>query len=227
MVKKTFLTLTVIIILLLLSIPAKALTAFWQEGIAYDNTGQILDNTLVDVRVKIIDGSGTTLYTQLFNNVATSQFAIFRVRVDGSSDPIAFNNINIDAVTRVTIETRTGGGVWVLSTVMTLVQSQYYSGMKYGWDLTGNSGTTAGTNFLGTTDGTDLNIDVRNSGTIEQSLRLNTNQAIYRESNIGGIVAGNPRGQYAVDLQVSRNAATQVASGNYSTIGGGGRNTAS
>jgi len=38
---------------------------------------------------------------------------------------------------------------------------------------------------------------------------------------------GNKRGTNAVDLQTGRNAATQVASGNYSAIGGGKRNTAS
>jgi FtsZ-binding cell division protein ZapB len=38
---------------------------------------------------------------------------------------------------------------------------------------------------------------------------------------------GNPRGLHAVDLQSARSAATQVASGDYSVIGGGLRNTAS
>ncbi len=39
--------------------------------------------------------------------------------------------------------------------------------------------------------------------------------------------AGNARGKGAVDLQTARTIATQVASGNYSVIGGGYRNTAS
>jgi trimeric autotransporter adhesin len=38
---------------------------------------------------------------------------------------------------------------------------------------------------------------------------------------------GDPRGLHAVDLQSARLAATQVASGNYSVIGGGASNTAS
>jgi len=38
---------------------------------------------------------------------------------------------------------------------------------------------------------------------------------------------GNKRGTYATDWQKSRNAATQVASGSYSSISGGDRNTAS
>lgn len=42
-----------------------------------------------------------------------------------------------------------------------------------------------------------------------------------------GSVAGDARGQYAVDLQTARAVTTQVASGTYSTIGGGRRNVAS
>ena len=42
-----------------------------------------------------------------------------------------------------------------------------------------------------------------------------------------GATAGNARGEYSVDLQTNRSAATQVASGNYSTISGGKNNSAS
>ncbi len=43
----------------------------------------------------------------------------------------------------------------------------------------------------------------------------------------GGVVAGNARGVNAVDLQMNRSAAAQVASGQYSVIGGGRYNTSS
>lgn len=43
----------------------------------------------------------------------------------------------------------------------------------------------------------------------------------------GTTAGGNKRGQYATDLQKSRSAATNVASGSYSTILGGANNTAS
>ena len=43
----------------------------------------------------------------------------------------------------------------------------------------------------------------------------------------GAAAGGNIRGAYAVDWQGERTAATQVASGNTATIGGGRRNTAS
>ena len=45
--------------------------------------------------------------------------------------------------------------------------------------------------------------------------------------NIVGDIAGNVRGASAVDLQLTRALATQVASGDYATIGGGSNNTAS
>jgi hypothetical protein len=86
-----------------------------------------------------------------------------------------------------------------------------------GWALTGNSGTNPAVNFLGTTDAQPLVIRVNNT----QTFQFNTNLSLQRDA--GGIT----RGQGAVDLQSSRSAATQVASGNYSVIGGGQGNTAS
>lgn len=59
-------------------------------------------------------------------------------------------------------------------------------------------------------------------------VQLPTTYAIRRSSeSLGGATVGNARGSGAVDLQHARNAATQVASGNYAVIGGGYRNTAS
>ena len=43
----------------------------------------------------------------------------------------------------------------------------------------------------------------------------------------GGTAGGNPRGEYAVDLQLRRFSSTEVASGNYAVISGGLINTAS
>jgi hypothetical protein len=86
-----------------------------------------------------------------------------------------------------------------------------------GWALTGNSGTNPAVNFLGTTDAQPLVIRVNNA----QTFQFNTNLSLQRDAG------GNARGQGAVDLQSARLAATQVASGDYSVIGGGQDNTAS
>ena len=85
------------------------------------------------------------------------------------------------------------------------------------WTLSGNSGTTAGTNFLGTTDSVALHIRTNNV----DRLIFNTNGSIQRDTG------GNGRGANAIDLQTDRIAATQVASGLQSVVGGGFANTAS
>ena len=94
------------------------------------------------------------------------------------------------------------------------------SGSGLFWSLTGNSIT--GTEFLGTTNAQPLVIRVDN----QETFRFNPPGASAPAWSIqrGG---GNQRGLHAVDLQSARSAATQVASGNYSVIGGGGFNTAS
>jgi hypothetical protein len=85
------------------------------------------------------------------------------------------------------------------------------------WLLDGNANTNPAVNFLGTTDNNPLRIRVFN----QQTFQFNTDLSIQRDTG------GNARGQYAVDLQRVRFAATQVASGQYSVISGGWFNTAS
>jgi hypothetical protein len=85
------------------------------------------------------------------------------------------------------------------------------------WLLTGNAGTNPAVNFLGTTDAQPLCIRVNN----QETFRFNppgTNPPAWSIQRGGG----NQRGLHAVDLQSARSAATQVASGDYSVIGGGG-----
>jgi hypothetical protein len=90
------------------------------------------------------------------------------------------------------------------------------------WALTGNSGTNPAVNFLGTTDAQPLVIRVGN----QETFRFNPPGTTAPAWSIqrGG---GDPRGLHAVDLQSARSAPTQVASGDYSVIGGGVDNTAS
>lgn len=86
-----------------------------------------------------------------------------------------------------------------------------------GWALTGNSGTTAGTHYLGTTD--LQAVDIRTNDIIR--LRVNTNGSIQRSGS------GDARGLHAVDLQVRRDYDHQVSSGEASVIDGGQFNTSS
>ena len=87
------------------------------------------------------------------------------------------------------------------------------------WELDGNAGTTPGTNYVGTSDAQGVHFYV--NGGVDNSLILNTNGSVQRDAG------GDPRGSNAVDMQRERGAASQVASGDYATVGGGSRNTAS
>lgn len=87
------------------------------------------------------------------------------------------------------------------------------------WMLSGNAGTTPGTDFIGTTDTTALHFYVANGDV--NSFILTENGSIQRD------VAGDARGVFAVDLQMIRGAATDVASGDYAVIGGGQDNQSS
>jgi hypothetical protein len=94
------------------------------------------------------------------------------------------------------------------------------------WGLTGNRGTTSGTNFVGTTDNTALELRVDdNSSTYYNSFYLGTNNEVWRDGS-GSTVPGNARGLHAVDMQSSRTNSTEIATGDYSTISGGRNNTA-
>jgi hypothetical protein len=107
------------------------------------------------------------------------------------------------------------------------------------WALTGNSITSAWNgssgNFLGTTNAQPLVIATTNTTSPQPIQVWVGNQETFRFNPPGTSApawsiqrgGGNQRGLHAVDLQSARSAATEVASGDYSVIGGGWRNTAS
>ncbi len=120
-----------------------------------------------------------------------------------------------------------GPADWLLIFNTSTQQFEYFNGTIWigllgasstnaSWTLAGNSGTTPGTNFLGTSDGQALNLRVNSTTTAI----FNVNGSLQRD---GG---GNARGLNAIDLQRGNPGATQVASGDYAAIGGGSLNTA-
>jgi hypothetical protein len=116
----------------------------------------------------------------------------------------------------------TSGQVLVSQGAGTAPVWQPLSSLANAWLLTGNAGTNPAVNFLGTTDAQPLVIRVGN----QETFRFNPPGGSAPAWSIqrGG---GNQRGWHAVDLQSARAQATQVASGDYSVIGGGENNTAS
>jgi hypothetical protein len=94
------------------------------------------------------------------------------------------------------------------------------SGGTPGWSLTGNSGTTAGVNFLGTTDNQPLEFWVSGS----RALRLEPNAS---SPNVVGGFNGNSVGGGAWGQTISGGGASgflNQASGNAATVGGGASN---
>lgn len=83
--------------------------------------------------------------------------------------------------------------------------------------LSFSSTTQATSSLTATGTAADINVALVPKGT----------GALLADIPNGAASGGNARGQYAVDLQMVRSAATQVASGNYCVIGGGFQNTAS
>ena len=115
---------------------------------------------------------------------------------------------------------------WLLIFNTTTEEFQYWNGVVWvalsttgggsGWSLTGNTGTSAPTNFLGTIDAQPLHLRVGNNVTAV----FETNGALHRGT------AGNARGGSAIDLQYAA-AGAAVASGGYAVISGGQANTGS
>jgi len=98
------------------------------------------------------------------------------------------------------------------------------------WRLTGNNGTTAGTNFVGTTDNVALEIRVNNNGFASEGrkrvMRFEPNAT---SANIIGGYNANSVGVGVVGATIAGGgyqSNTNSVSGNFGSIGGGNANTA-
>jgi hypothetical protein len=238
--KRTFLPIITVLILLLFTNSSYSLNNFKYTGIAFNGSGTILATKTVSVNIQLINSSGLQ-FQENHSGVTTDQFGSYTITI-GSGTQVGTKTLaNVSATKDLKIKSTVtfngSSGVWVVSSILKPTMSVTGAGASSGggsgsssdWSLTGNSGTTAGTNFLGTTDGVATELRVENSGTINNSVILNTNGSIQHDnpSSVVGYVAGNARGFNAVDLQSYRSVATQVASGDYSTVGGGRNNIAS
>jgi hypothetical protein len=104
------------------------------------------------------------------------------------------------------------------------------SGGAAGWDLTGNAGTTPGTNFLGTTDNQAFQIHVDNANATPTNgrgrvMRFEPNAT---SANIIGGFSGNTVAAGVNTATIAgggSSGATNAISSNTSTIGGGSGNT--
>lgn len=233
--KKSLFLFSFVLLFLFFTSNSHSLENFHYKAIAFDGVGQLLPSQTVNVRITIQNTTHT--YIETHSGVSTDQFACFELTV-GSGTVVSgvLADITVTSDTRIMAESDAGFG-YVLSTVMGMASEMRTSEYAVldskvdvidanNWEFNGNSGTIAGTNFVGTTDNVPLEMRVEDAGTINNSLILNTNSSLFHDSRVTGVIEGDARGSHAVDLQSHRTTASNVASNSYSTIGGGANNKA-
>ncbi len=137
-----------------------------------------------------------------------------------SGNQFSVNTAVIQA--RVTGTCSSGNAIRVINADGT-VTCEAIPGAFSGWSLTGNSGTTAGTNFVGTTDNVALEFKVNNA----RALRLEPNAT---SPNLIGGYSGNSVTSGVVGATIGGGGAsgyTNSVTAGFGTVGGGYDNTAS
>lgn len=152
--------------------------------------------SLLHVRDQIRVGlSGTDNGSLVFNNAA--------------SQTITFNTPASMGTQSYTLPTATGS----INDFLQLGASGQLQWASAGtvtgaWMLTGNGGTTAGTNFLGTTDAIDL--VVKTTGTERMRVMAGGNVAIGTAAPQGRLHVRNPGSGSPTDLVIDRNGSAQA-----------------
>lgn len=148
----------------------------------------------------------------------------------------------VDSTTQLTFTTNIGTGGIANNAILAIVPAGMLSvtGSRVGataqtqvftYGITANEG--GGDNDTRVEGNTDENLIFVDAGNDRVGIGTNAPATLFHVDGIttigGSIISagGNARGTAAVDLQTYRTADTQVASGEYSTIGGGGSNKAS
>ena len=190
------------------------------------------------------DGSGYVVIGPVDGlNIAMDDNEIL-ARNDGVSSPLHLNPSGMVHISELTMSTGASAGHVLTSDASGVATWQAPSGGD--WGLTGNSGTTVGTHFLGTTDAKPLDVRVDNA----RALRLepgpspnviggisdNIVTAGVRGASIGGGGGTAPNHNRVTDdystvggghdNQAGDDAGT-VDDAEYATVGGGRGNTAS
>lgn len=175
-------------------------------GSALQNSGLVVEDTIISF-TSITGVASTDIITATGSAFANGQPIRFTSLTGGTGLNTTTNYyvINVSGAT-FQVSTSLGGGASLFTTNITA-----------GTLLTGHSVSTNVTLSENTTaTNSDLVLTPKGTGAL-----------IAGPKPDGTATGGNARGTQAVDLQLSRTGATQVASGTQSVIGGGERNTAS
>jgi trimeric autotransporter adhesin len=153
-----------------LSLLAQTPQAFKYQAVARNSDGSLIQNQAVTFRFSLLQGgaSGTLVYQER-HLATTNDYGLANVEIGkgtvlyGTFSAIdwspgqMFMKVELDPA---------GGAAYTDMGATELLSVPYalYSGQSSsGWALTGNSGTSSGTNFMGTTDNVPLTFKVNNT----------------------------------------------------------------
>ena len=137
---------------------------FNYQGVARNSVGNVLINKSITLRLTIHDGTatGATVY-QESRGVTTNPFGLFNAQVGSAGATNVTGTIagvNWGTGTKyIQVEIDPNGGTSFINigtAQLASVPYALYASSSYSWSLAGNSGTNTATNFIGTTDNTDL-----------------------------------------------------------------------
>ena len=170
--------------------------------------------------------TGTSTGGQYFQNLAGASL-IFRdttgstsLALSGNGALFSFNDGSTDRLTIGGRDARYNADYSATYSARSLIDKGYADAAYLSdanWTTGFSSATQATSSWTATNAATDVNAAIVPKGT----------GGVLADVPDGTSAGGNSRGTYAVDLQSIRTNASDVASGNYSTIAGGRRCTAS
>ena len=237
------LLLALVAILFAINVYAQPNTITYQ-GVLTDNSGALITGTPnITFALYSTSTGGTALWTETQNAVSVTN-GLFQVELNSVNADWGTANFSGSMWLQITVVSTiltpriafTAGGYSLAGKATSLqIASGAGAGKVLTSDANGNGSwqtastglsnftesnylfnTKTGVKLLASNDATNVDVVLQPKGT----------GAILAQQPDGNATGGNNRGLNVVDLQTSRNANSQVASGNYSFIGGGQNNTA-
>jgi hypothetical protein len=198
-------------------------TAFTYQGYLEDG-GSAADGTY-EFKFRLYDAAsdGSQVGSEVVKDDETVSDGLFTVELDFGSDAFTGDARWLEIDVKADAE----GSYTTISPRTALTPAPYALHAVDAWSITGNSGTTHGTHFLGTTDNVSLTLAVSNTA----ALRL-------EPATFSGFFAPNVIGGFSDNSVTAGKIGATIGGGGYSsnpnsvtdffgTVGGGADNTAS
>ena len=228
----------VAVVLATVSVWAQVPRVLSYQGILTNRDGRILPDGDYELQIRLYDRLDATEPIYSERQRVTSKHGVVNVLI-GTVEPLP-ERLTFDRVYYVGVSVNGSEELQPRTMLTAVPYALRAESAATAWALTGNSITSAWNgmsgSFLGTTNTQPL-VFARTNITPLQPLQVlwvgNQGTFCFNPLASSGPAwriqrgGGNKLGLHAVDLQSARSEATQVASGNYSVIGGGLDNTAS